>query len=55
MIVSLFLGACILNYLGVNINSFAVSGALLPFTLALEIILGKLIKAKPKSPPQLPH
>jgi multiple antibiotic resistance protein len=51
MIVFLFLGESILKYLGVDINSFAVAGALILFILALEMVLGvNLIKdEEPKS------
>jgi len=51
MIVFLFLGESILKYLGVDINSFAVAGALVLFILALEMVLGiTLIKdEEPKS------
>lgn len=51
MIVFLFLGESILKYLGVDINSFAVAGALVLFILAMEMVLGiTLIKdEEPKS------
>lgn len=51
MIVFLFLGESILKYLGVDINSFAVAGALVLLILALEMVLGiTLIKdEEPKS------
>jgi multiple antibiotic resistance protein len=51
MIVFLFLGESILKYLGVDINSFAVAGALILFIIALEMVLGvNLIKdEEPKS------
>lgn len=51
MISFLFLGEGILKYLGVDVNSFAVAGALVLFILALEMILGvQLIKdEEPKS------
>ncbi len=51
MIVFLFLGESILQYLGVDINSFAVAGAFVLFILALEMVLGvNLIKdEEPKS------
>ncbi len=40
MIVFLFLGETLLEYLGVDVNSFAVAGAFVLFFLALEMILG---------------
>ncbi len=40
MITFLFLGETILQYLGVDINSFAVAGSFVLFFLALEMILG---------------
>lgn len=40
MIAFLFLGETILQYLGVDINSFAVAGAFVLLILALEMILG---------------
>lgn len=40
MILFLFLGEHILQYLGVDVNSFAVAGAMVLFLLALEMILG---------------
>ncbi len=40
MIVFLFLGEQILNLIGINVNEFAVAGALILFFLALEMILG---------------
>jgi multiple antibiotic resistance protein len=51
MIVFLFLGERILQYLGVDINSFAVAGSFVLFILALEMVLGvNIIKdEEPKS------
>lgn len=40
MIAFLFLGKSILNVIGIDVNSFAVAGALILFFLALEMILG---------------
>jgi multiple antibiotic resistance protein len=40
MILFLFLGKSILNLLGVDVNSFAVAGALILFLMALEMVLG---------------
>ncbi|MBN4082789.1 MarC family protein [bacterium AH-315-A23] len=40
MIAFLFLGASILNLIGIDINSFAVAGSFILFFLALEMILG---------------
>lgn len=51
MIAFLFVGESILKYFGVDINSFAVAGALVLFILALEMVLGiTIIKdEEPKS------
>lgn len=51
MIAFLFLGESILKYLGVDVNSFAVAGAVVLFILAMEMVLGiEIIKgAEPKS------
>lgn len=40
MIAFLFVGKEILNLIGIDVNSFAVAGALILFFLALEMILG---------------
>ena len=40
MILFLFLGKEILNLIGIDVNSFAVAGALILFFLALEMIMG---------------
>lgn len=40
MIGFLFLGETILNFLGVDVESFAIAGSLVIFFLALEMILG---------------
>ncbi|MCC7231816.1 MAG: MarC family protein [Bacteroidia bacterium] len=45
MVVFLFVGETILNFLGVDLSSFAIAGSLVIFFLALEMILGiKLYK-----------
>ena len=40
MIVFLFVGKEMLNLIGIDVNSFAVAGALIIFFIALEMILG---------------
>ncbi|TFG73516.1 MAG: MarC family protein [Flavobacteriales bacterium] len=40
MVAFLFLGEEILNLIGIDVNSFAVAGALIIFFLAIEMILG---------------
>ncbi len=40
MIVFLFLGQSLLTLIGIDVNSFAVAGALILFFIALEMILG---------------
>tara|TARA_R100000935_G_C2784824_1_gene143310 strand:- start:193 stop:768 length:576 start_codon:yes stop_codon:yes gene_type:complete len=40
MIMFLFVGAEILNLIGIDVNSFAVAGSFILFFLALEMILG---------------
>ena len=40
MIVFLFVGNEILNFIGVDVNSFAIAGAFVIFIIALEMILG---------------
>lgn len=40
MIVFLFVGQRLLNFLGVDVHSFAVAGAFILFFIALEMILG---------------
>ena len=40
MIVFLFLGESILNFLGVDVRSFAIAGSFIIFFLAIEMILG---------------
>ena len=54
MIIFLFLGERMLNLIGVNVNEFAVAGALVLFFIALEMILGiTLFKEDPDSSPDL--
>ena len=51
MIIFLFLGESILKLIGVNVNEFAVAGALILFFIALEMILGvTLFKESDTSP-----
>lgn len=40
MLLFLFLGESILNFLGIDVSSFAIAGALIIFFLSLEMILG---------------
>ncbi|MEX0996814.1 MAG: MarC family protein [Flavobacteriaceae bacterium] len=40
MVVFLFVGKELLNLIGIDVNSFAVAGALIIFFLAIEMILG---------------
>tara|TARA_R100001369_G_scaffold88457_2_gene125019 strand:- start:382 stop:963 length:582 start_codon:yes stop_codon:yes gene_type:complete len=40
LIVFLFIGERILNLIGINVNEFAVAGALVLFFIALEMVLG---------------
>ncbi|NER13095.1 NAAT family transporter [Leptobacterium flavescens] len=40
MVAFLFVGEEILNLIGINVNSFAVAGAIIIFFLAIEMILG---------------
>ena len=43
MIVFLFLGSSILNLFGIDVQSFAVAGAVIMFIISLEMILGVTI------------
>src|SRR6056300_478108 len=43
MILFLFIGEEILNLIGIDVNSFAVAGAIVIFFLALEMVLGVTI------------
>jgi len=40
MLAFLFLGEGVINFLGIDVNSFAVAGAIVMFFMALEMILG---------------
>ena len=40
MLVFLFLGEGLINFLGIDVNSFAVAGSLIIFFMSLEMILG---------------
>ena len=40
LVVFLFIGERILNLIGINVNEFAVAGALVLFFIALEMVLG---------------
>lgn len=54
MILFLFLGESILNLIGINVNEFAVAGALILFFIALEMILGiTLFKDEEHTSPDL--
>ena len=50
MILFLFVGNSILNLLGLDVESFAIAGAIIMFILALELILGiRIFKEDPES------
>jgi multiple antibiotic resistance protein len=53
MIVFLFLGESILKLIGVNVNEFAVAGALILFFIALEMILGVTLFKETDTSPDL--
>jgi multiple antibiotic resistance protein len=54
MIVFLFIGESILHLIGINVNEFAVAGALILFFIALEMILGiTLFKEEEHTSPDL--
>jgi len=53
MIVFLFLGESILKLIGVNVNEFAVAGALILFFIALEMILGVTLFKEGDTSPDL--
>src|SRR5690606_34151148 len=53
MIVFLFLGESILKLIGVNVNEFAVAGALILFFIALEMILGVTLFKETDTSPEL--
>ena len=40
MLAFLFLGEVVINFLGIDVNSFAVAGSIVMFFMALEMILG---------------
>ena len=40
MLVFLFLGEGLINFLGIDVNSFAVAGSFIIFFMSLEMILG---------------
>ena len=50
MLAFLFLGEGVINFLGIDVNSFAVAGSIVMFFMALEMILGITLfkKAKPR-------
>jgi small neutral amino acid transporter SnatA (MarC family) len=51
MVTFLFLGETILKFLGIDVRSFAVAGALVLFFIALEMILGvKPLQGGPSAP-----
>lgn len=54
MVVFLYLGETILGVVGVDVNSFAVAGALVLFFIALEMILGIRLFKEDMSAPGLP-
>lgn len=50
MLAFLFLGEKLITFLGIDVNSFAVAGALVLFFLALEMVLGvEFFKHDPKA------
>ena len=50
MLAFLFLGEGVINFLGIDVNSFAVAGSMVMFFMALEMILGiTLFKQSPQS------
>jgi len=50
MLAFLFLGEGVINFLGIDVNSFAVAGSIVMFFMALEMILGiTLFKQNPQS------
>ena len=53
MITFLFVGETILSVLGIDVRSFAVAGALIPFFIALEMILGVRLFKEDLSAPGL--
>src|SRR5690606_355083 len=53
MVTFLFLGESILKLIGINVNEFAVAGALILFFIALEMILGVTLFKQGDSSPDL--
>ena len=50
MLAFLFLGEGVINFLGIDVNSFAVAGSIVMFFMAFEMILGiTLFKQSPES------
>ena len=50
MLAFLFLGEGVINFLGIDVNSFAVAGSIVLFFMALEMILGiTLFKQSPET------
>jgi len=50
MLAFLFLGEGVINFLGIDVNSFAVAGSIVMFFMALEMILGiTLFKQSPEA------
>ena len=50
MLAFLFLGEGVINFLGIDVNSFAVAGSIVMFFMALEMILGiTLFEQNPQS------
>jgi len=50
MLAFLFLGEGVINFLGIDVNSFAVAGSIVMFFMALEMILGiTLFEQSPQS------
>ena len=50
MLAFLFLGEGVINFLGIDVNSFAVAGSIVMFFVAFEMILGiTLFKQSPES------
>lgn len=46
MLAFLFLGEGVINFLGIDVNSFAVAGSIVMFFMALEMILGVTLFAQ---------
>jgi len=49
MIIFLFLGQSLLEFIGIDVNSFAVAGAFILFFIALEMILGITLYKEPEN------